>query len=100
MLNHRTTPLTIQRFEDQGFDDPRFTMSDQELVIHSWRRHESFARPNVIDPVLDVNADRVPLAVLRSVRGVAQVVLAAELVGDSGCRRIQIARAPDDLGSS
>src|SRR5512138_3657185 len=61
-------------------------------------RDKPFARADVIARVLDVDADRVPLAILRSIRRVSQVVLAAELVGNAGRRGIQIACTADDLG--
>src|SRR6185436_20411070 len=63
-------------------------------------RDVSSTRAHAIGPVLDLDADGVPLAIFRARRRVAEIILAAQFIGDPARRGIQIARASDDLGAS
>src|SRR5215467_11548433 len=58
------------------------------------------ASADSIAAVLDFNPNRVPAAVLPSERGVAQVVLLAQFVGDAGSGRIEVAGIAHDLGAA
>src|SRR5205823_3788878 len=55
---------------------------------------------NAVVVVSDLDADRMPAAVLRAGGLVAEVILLAQLVGDARGGRIQIARIADDLGTT
>src|SRR5579864_105508 len=70
----------------------------------SWERglirDEALARPNGAAAPAHDDLDRVPLAVLRCGRRVAQEVLLAQLAGDPRCGRVQIAVRHDDLGAT
>ena len=74
-------------------------------VASTGTRHSSFAdispsRADAVGAIAELDADRVPAAVFLSARRIAEVVLLAQLVGDAGGRRIEIARIADDLGAA
>src|SRR5215210_1541222 len=59
--------------------------------------NESATGPDVISGISQLDTNRVPLPVLYTRRGVAQIVLAAQFVGDARRRGLEITRAADDL---
>src|SRR5437763_11699457 len=60
-------------------------------------RDVSAPRAHAIRGVLQLDADRMPATVFLSAGGIAEVVLLAQLAGDAGSRRIQVAGAADDF---
>ena len=56
-------------------------------------RDEALAGANKVPALAQLHVNRVPLAVLRRRRDVAEEILSAQLVGDAGRRGIEIASA-------
>src|SRR5438132_671378 len=57
-------------------------------------------RSNSIRVILDFHPNRVPPAIFLSRRWIAQVVLLAQLVGDTRGRGVEIPRIADNLGAA
>src|SRR5947207_4172762 len=58
------------------------------------------ARADAVIAVAHFDADGVPAAVLLAAGWITQVVLLAQLVGDVGGRRIEVACVPHDFGAA
>src|SRR5712691_2436645 len=58
------------------------------------------ARADAVIAVTHFDADGVPAAVFLAAGWITQVVLLAQLVGDVGGRRIEVARVPHDFGAA
>src|SRR5687768_11680626 len=64
-----------------------------------WRGDEAFTRADVIAGARDFDADRVPAPIFGPLRGVADVVLLRQFVGDVRRRRLEVARRADDFST-
>src|SRR5712691_10617768 len=58
------------------------------------------ARADAVIAVAHFDADGVPAAVFLAAGWITEVVLLAQLVGDVGGRRIEVARVPHDFGAA
>jgi len=97
-------PFISNRWLEQCDDLPSLEENDEYFVS----REQLAVLGSLYDPAgahevpafAQLYVNGVPLAVLRRRRDVAEEVLPAQLVGDAGRRRIQVARAAHDLGPS